>query len=158
MRHITQSWWLPAALGSEVAEVTAGDRWPPGDPGRNRSRFAGVAADHPPVRREYRTEELADIRFAPLVGEAGWAPTRSDETPPVTYPASLSAAAADEALAIVIARECEPFSESESANIGPLLQRIGDARIVLLGETTHGTLESCRMRRRAYPPSALPNS
>ena len=36
----------------------------------------------------------------------------------------------------------------DSDDLEPLLRRIGDARIVLLGEATHGTSEFYRMRER----------
>ena len=42
----------------------------------------------------------------------------------------------------------EPFSSIESAKLDRLLDRIGDARLVLLGESTHGTEEFYRMRAR----------
>ncbi|HEU5304206.1 MAG TPA: erythromycin esterase family protein [Gemmatimonadales bacterium] len=42
----------------------------------------------------------------------------------------------------------EPFASIEEAELGPLLERIGDARVVLLGEATHGTSEFYRMRAR----------
>lgn len=42
----------------------------------------------------------------------------------------------------------EPFGDIEDAELGPLLERIGDSRLVLLGEATHGTSEFYRMRAR----------
>ncbi|HKH43848.1 MAG TPA: protein-L-isoaspartate(D-aspartate) O-methyltransferase [Thermoanaerobaculia bacterium] len=42
----------------------------------------------------------------------------------------------------------EPFDDIEDAELGPLLERIGDSRLVLLGEATHGTSEFYRMRAR----------
>ena len=35
---------------------------------------------------EYKTEELLDVRFVPLVGEEGWAPERGAEVPPDAPP------------------------------------------------------------------------
>lgn len=43
---------------------------------------------------------------------------------------------------------CETFDSIESVDLDPLLDRIGDARVVLLGEATHGTSEFYRMRER----------
>ncbi len=40
----------------------------------------------------------------------------------------------------------EPFLELDTANLSPLLDRIGDAEVVLIGEATHGTAEFYRMR------------
>jgi protein-L-isoaspartate(D-aspartate) O-methyltransferase len=42
----------------------------------------------------------------------------------------------------------EPFEGIGAADLEPLLQRVGDARLVLLGEATHGTSEFYRMRAR----------
>ena len=42
----------------------------------------------------------------------------------------------------------EHFSDIESANLDGLLNRIGDSRLVLLGEATHGTAEFYDMRAR----------
>jgi erythromycin esterase-like protein len=47
-----------------------------------------------------------------------------------------------------MAAAAEPFDDLASADLGPLLQRIGDARLVLLGEASHGTSEFYRMRAR----------
>jgi erythromycin esterase-like protein len=45
-----------------------------------------------------------------------------------------------------IAAAAEPFDDIESADPGPLLDRIGDARLVLIGEASHGTSDFYRMR------------
>lgn len=94
---------------------------------------------------EYRTEELLDVRFVPLVGEEGWSPDRPDDQPLVSSRPSL---ADDAGLANSIKSSCEKFTAIESANVGPLLDRIGDARVVLIGEASHGTSEFYRMRAR----------
>lgn len=96
---------------------------------------------------EYRTEELADVRFVPLVGKEGWAPGKRDSATP-KVPLSARATARDADLAQRIAAGCERFDEIDTADLGPLLTRMGDARIVLLGEATHGSSEFYRMRER----------
>ena len=48
-----------------------------------------------------------------------------------------------------LGRECgEHFDSIEDAELGGLLERIGDCPLVLLGEATHGTSEFYRMRTR----------
>ena len=86
----------------------------------------------------FEREELAQVRFVPLVGEQGWR-LPAAEPVPAPRPSHLAAA---------IAGAAEPFPDLESADLRPLLQRIGDARVVLLGECTHGTAEFYRMRAR----------
>ncbi|MDP2339892.1 MAG: erythromycin esterase family protein [Deltaproteobacteria bacterium] len=46
----------------------------------------------------------------------------------------------------LIRERCEPFGSIGDADVGSLLDRVGDSRVVLLGEATHGTSEFYRMR------------
>jgi erythromycin esterase-like protein len=46
----------------------------------------------------------------------------------------------------LIRHAAEPFSSIENADLKPLLDRIGDARLVLIGEASHGTSEFYRIR------------
>jgi protein-L-isoaspartate(D-aspartate) O-methyltransferase len=92
---------------------------------------------------EYRREDLADVRFVPLIGHEGWTPAEQPPTPSRQFKR-----VPDKTLAQTIADHCEPFDAIESAQLDPLLARIGDARIVLLGEASHGTSEFYRMRER----------
>lgn len=85
---------------------------------------------------EYRTETLADVRFVPLVGREGWHEERTPE-PAVRRWSRLAQTVAD---------GCEPFDSIDHVDLQPLLDRIGDARVVLLGEASHGTSEFYRMR------------
>jgi len=101
-------------------------------------RVTRTAADR------FESEDLADVRFVPLIGAEGW-PQEEAERPP---PTRAKAAKPEIALARDIARECEPFSDIESANLAPLLRRIGESQIVLIGEASHGTSEFYVMRER----------
>jgi protein-L-isoaspartate(D-aspartate) O-methyltransferase len=91
---------------------------------------------------EYKTEDLANVRFVPLLGEQGW-----DSEMPSAAPRRVTALR-DKSLADVIADAAEPFESIEDADMAPLLQRIGDARVVLIGEASHGTSEFYAMRER----------
>jgi protein-L-isoaspartate(D-aspartate) O-methyltransferase len=94
---------------------------------------------------EFATEDIADVRFVPLVGKEGWAP----EELPVPAGARPARRRPPEADAVrAIAASAEPFDSIGDAALDPLLERIGDAKIVLLGEATHGTSEFYRMRER----------
>ncbi len=94
---------------------------------------------------QYKTEDIADVRFVPLVGEEGWAPEEGGSVSPQYRPTVKMAGGA---LSKGIAKSCEKFETIDSADLEPLLRRIGDARIVLLGEATHGTADFYRMRER----------
>jgi protein-L-isoaspartate(D-aspartate) O-methyltransferase len=88
---------------------------------------------------EYQEEDLGDVRFVPLIGAAGW----EDET------GGKPAVEKSEAtLPELIYQSSEHFARIEHANLDNLLQRIGDSRLVLLGEASHGTAEFYEMRAR----------
>jgi protein-L-isoaspartate(D-aspartate) O-methyltransferase len=95
---------------------------------------------------EFDREDLADVRFVPLVGQEGWAPPERQRTRARPVPAFTRLP--KETLAGKIADACERFEMPETARLERLLERIGDARVVLLGEASHGTSEFYRMRDR----------
>lgn len=105
---------------------------------------------------EYRREDLGAVQFVPLIGEQGWAdaetrpraprgtiPRRSTGT--LISPSPVTRAGT---VAKLVAECAEPIARIEDAPIDALIERIGDARVVLLGEATHGTSEFYRMRTR----------
>lgn len=51
-------------------------------------------------------------------------------------------------LAHLVRAAAHPFAGLDEADLGPLVERIGDAQVVLLGEASHGTSEFYRMRAR----------
>jgi protein-L-isoaspartate(D-aspartate) O-methyltransferase len=89
----------------------------------------------------FRREDLGDVRFVPLIGEEGW-----PEEKRVVRPAR--GARGGGALVKLIRETAEPIADLESDSIDALVERVGDARVVLLGESTHGTSEFYRMRAR----------
>jgi protein-L-isoaspartate(D-aspartate) O-methyltransferase len=91
---------------------------------------------------EFEQEDLLPVRFVPLIGAQGWqenafarVPAREVREAPPTLPQR-------------IARGCEHFHAIDEAPLDGLLRRIGDSRLVLLGEASHGTSEFYRMRAR----------
>jgi protein-L-isoaspartate(D-aspartate) O-methyltransferase len=88
---------------------------------------------------KFRREAMAPVRFVPLIGEQGWPEKeRVLRTPP---PAS-----GRHVVSHLVREAAEPLAELETAPLERLLDRIGKARVVLLGESTHGTSEFYRMR------------
>jgi protein-L-isoaspartate(D-aspartate) O-methyltransferase len=87
----------------------------------------------------YLEEALADVRFVPLVGEQGWQP-----------PARVASGALRRrtAAAALIREVAEPLPgvDATSPAIEALLERIGEAKLVLLGEASHGSSEFYRLR------------
>jgi protein-L-isoaspartate(D-aspartate) O-methyltransferase len=92
----------------------------------------------------FEAEELADVRFVPLIGEEGW----TSDSPATPRARRLPVKHRDERIRDLVADACEPFNSIETANIDPLLDRIGNASVVLIGEATHGTSEFYRLRNR----------
>lgn len=90
---------------------------------------------------EYREEVLTEVRFVPLVGEQGW-----PEPGQIVKATSVSREGV--ALSKLVREAAEPIGALDSTALGSLLERIGDAKVVLIGEATHGTSEFYRMRAR----------
>ncbi|MGE0230402.1 MAG: protein-L-isoaspartate(D-aspartate) O-methyltransferase [Flavobacteriaceae bacterium] len=101
------------------------------------------------TRREkgqFDREDLADVRFVPLIGEAGWeAPEGEKQAAPRLI---QTRPRISEPLPGLISKHAEVFYSVEDAGLDKLLERIGDARVVLIGEASHGTSEFYRMRAR----------
>ncbi|MGD0290443.1 MAG: protein-L-isoaspartate(D-aspartate) O-methyltransferase [Candidatus Binataceae bacterium] len=87
-------------------------------------------------------EDLGEVQFVPLIGAEGWDPDVASRERPSTQRSR------PEIIAKLIRETAVPIADIEQADIGPLLERISDARVVLLGEATHGTSEFYRMRAR----------
>jgi len=90
---------------------------------------------------DYEEERLASVRFVPLVGEQGWsedgrraasnhAPGRARALGPVE----------------LVAEAAEPLPQTDDPAFGELFDRFADRRVVLLGESSHGTAEFYRAR------------
>jgi protein-L-isoaspartate(D-aspartate) O-methyltransferase len=91
---------------------------------------------------EYRRERLGGVQFVPLIGAEGW----SEREGGVLL--SGGGRRETQAPAELIREVAEPFPDIEAVELGPLLDRIGKAQVVLLGEATHGTSEFYQMRAR----------
>lgn len=92
-------------------------------------------------QENYRTKVLGEVRFVPLIGEAGW----EKEDGRIHLAPSLPP---EKTIADHVSDGCEPFSTIEEADLEPLMARIGDSRLVLIGEASHGTAQFYDMRAR----------
>lgn len=92
----------------------------------------------------YRTEDLADVSFLPLLGEAGRDEARARS--PRAGPRTMSPR--DQSLGRRMAAVAEGFDAVDDLPLAGLLDRIGDSRLVLIGEASHGTSEFYRARQR----------
>ena len=91
---------------------------------------------------EFDDEDLGAVQFVPLIGAEGW------DAGIVRHGRPSAQVSRSSAIAKLIHETAEPVTDIEQADVGSLLERIGDARVVLLGEATHGTSEFYRMRTR----------
>ena len=90
---------------------------------------------------QYQSEDIADLRVAPLLGGSLLPAARAAS-------GGASAEQLDARVAAALALAGESFDRLDDADLEPLLRRIGQARVVLIGEATHGTSEFYRMRQR----------
>lgn len=91
------------------------------------------------TQEEYREEDLGDVRFVPLIGAAGW----EDEAGTLPLPEKTTPK-----LPELIYESSEHFASIDHVNLDNLLERIGDSRLVLMGEASHGSAEFYDMRAR----------
>jgi protein-L-isoaspartate(D-aspartate) O-methyltransferase len=133
---------VPEALKEQLA-VGGHLVIPVGDDPRAQEllRVTRVATDR------YVTEELADVRFVPLIGAHGWSDAQSPRTSPWDSGSERLRKGA-QSLAAKVAAAAEPFDDVDQFESDALLKRIGDATIVLIGEATHGTSEFYRLRAK----------
>jgi protein-L-isoaspartate(D-aspartate) O-methyltransferase len=83
----------------------------------------------------YEDQDLGAVQFVPLIGAHGWkSDAGSDE---LVEPRLLPQ---------IIADAAEPLPDIDDPAFGALFDRFADARIVLLGESSHGTSEFYRAR------------
>lgn len=135
---------VPAALWEQLTE---GGRLiiPVGPETRGQELLRVRRLDGEPIE-----EDLGAVRFVPLIGEWGWDPGPAPETTTTSSPwvANPPSRSRVHGLAQLVRESAEPFDSIEGADLGALLERIGDSSVVLLGEATHGTSEFYRMRDR----------
>jgi protein-L-isoaspartate(D-aspartate) O-methyltransferase len=111
----------------------------------------------------FEEEKLGAVRFVPLVGELGWrsdagglppagagGPGEAIATRRAVEPSAprgpVRAPGVRHAVLGLLRESARRFDSIEEVDFGPILERIGDARLVLLGEATHGTSEFYRFR------------
>lgn len=103
---------------------------------------------HRTGKHQFDEESLGKVQFVPLIGSEGWsldgmpvAPHRAPRPFRVERPER-------QRISKLIAENCEPFDDIDTASLDALVDRMGNARVVLIGEASHGTSEFYRMRAR----------
>ena len=90
-------------------------------------------------------ESLGDVRFVPLIGVQGW---RGDEKENAWSGRPARTPGRPATVAQLIREVASPIERIDGEDLTALLDRIGNARLVLIGEATHGSSEFYRMRAR----------
>jgi protein-L-isoaspartate(D-aspartate) O-methyltransferase len=94
---------------------------------------------------DFREEDFGLVMFVPLIGAEGW--SEQAQTPRVSLRGHPRApAAARKTPSELIRAAAEPFAAIDDPAFGRLFDRFGGARVVLLGEASHGTSEFYRAR------------
>ena len=84
--------------------------------------------------KAFHEEELGAVNFVPLIGKHGWSETAPRKRTATKPPHELLRDAA------------EPLPDFDDPAFGRLFDRFAQARVVLLGEASHGTSEFYRAR------------
>lgn len=96
---------------------------------------------------EFSQEDLGEVMFVPLVGEHGWSEDERERGAGfVTAEPRTFREGRAEDLPALIRRAAEPLPDIDDPAFGALFDRYADARVVLLGEASHGTAEFYRAR------------
>jgi protein-L-isoaspartate(D-aspartate) O-methyltransferase len=139
---------IVAAGGPEIPEalrrqLKVGGRLiiPVGTLGREQ-RLVKVVRDS---EHEFHEEDLGPVMFVPLIGEQGWADT---ETQPrgLRHAEPSPPPARKQAPADLIREAAIALPAPDDPGFGRFFDRFAEARVVLLGEATHGTSEFYRSR------------
>ncbi len=134
---------VPDALREQL-EIGGRLVMPVGDPQSQRLlRITRLGIDR------YETDDLGGVRFVPLVGEGGWSEGELDGHAvrrPLARERHAPVRARSAPLPERIRRDAEPLPEIDDPAFGAAFDRFADARVVLLGEASHGTSEFYRAR------------
>jgi protein-L-isoaspartate(D-aspartate) O-methyltransferase len=119
--HVPQSW---------IAQLKPGGRIvvPLGEPQSVQSLVKVTKHEDGTLERE----DLGGVRFVPLIGKEGFRDGGSE--------------ALVRSLPQMVAEAAEPLPDIEDPAFAALFDRFADARVVLLGEASHGTSEFYRAR------------
>ena len=96
----------------------------------------------------FEEEDLGGVMFVPLIGEHGWSRDeqehlRSRRAP---EPRSFREPMPEPSISDQIATAAEPLPDIDDPAFGHMIDRFAKARVVLLGEASHGTSEFYRAR------------
>jgi protein-L-isoaspartate(D-aspartate) O-methyltransferase len=95
--------------------------------------------------KDYHEEDLGPVQFVPLIGAQGW-PEQADGNDDRIRPPLAAVTTQRRTPADLIREAAEPLPALDDPAFGRMFDRFATARVVLLGEATHGTSEFYRAR------------
>jgi protein-L-isoaspartate(D-aspartate) O-methyltransferase len=94
----------------------------------------------------WEEDDLGPVAFVPLVGEHGWPEKTGGLSAAVSSLKQAFAPRKRKGIAAQIADAAEPLPDFDDPGFGAMFDGFADARVVLLGEASHGTSEFYRAR------------
>ena len=90
-------------------------------------------------------ENLGEVAFVPLIGDHGW-PEKQGRAQAAVQKIKGVLSGKKKGPSAMIAAAAEPLPDIDDEAFGRIIDRFADARVVMLGEATHGTSEFYRAR------------
>jgi protein-L-isoaspartate(D-aspartate) O-methyltransferase len=96
----------------------------------------------------YSREDFGEVAFVPLVGEHGWPEKKASAARSAMerIRGVMGGGRRKSGAAKLIAEAAEPLPDIDDPAFAEVIDRFADARVVMLGEATHGTSEFYRAR------------
>lgn len=112
------------------------------------SGFQGLMRITRIAEDEFDQQHLGNVRFVPLIGAAGWDEQgrRASGTDQTATTSGGRGKDSERDTTELLADVAEPIEDG--TRLDALLDRIGNSRVVLIGEASHGTAEFYRFRAR----------
>jgi protein-L-isoaspartate(D-aspartate) O-methyltransferase len=94
----------------------------------------------------YKEQDLGEVMFVPMIGEQGWRETDDGGGLRAAEPRSFREPTRETSIPDLIRRAAEPLPDLDDPAFGRLFDRFAAAKVVLLGEASHGTSEFYQAR------------
>lgn len=94
----------------------------------------------------FHEEDLGPVTFVPLIGEQGWRENLADGAPTFARVWPKRQAKPRRSVVELLREAAEPLPDLHDPAFGAMFDRFAQARVVLVGEATHGTSEFYRAR------------
>jgi protein-L-isoaspartate(D-aspartate) O-methyltransferase len=94
----------------------------------------------------FHEEDLGPVTFVPLIGAQGWTERSADNVPSFARVWPKRPPVPRRSVIELLREAAEPLPDFDDPAFGAMFDRFADARVVLLGEASHGSSEFYRAR------------